>query len=338
LPSRVVIGKFTDLGWIWFRKHTRNLHCRILRCRAFRQGSGVAKEAARLDLRDQLHRNVTADGVRNCIHQAEFLNRSIVIDCQHAGDTERAGVIQLFPANACNHLRAYLLRRMHCGAPNTAQRSRYQNKLSLLHTSRCSLDGTGGSNKFSSVIFRLYGRHIKLATKLAISSPAAFVGMMAILQMNAQMREPVQVVNRGYRTQKLPGFVNRAMLPVQQAVDGSINLLDLIILAILIGLERVASYDRQHSFPFHAAFVILHVVWLVVNIYDIVSNELLSDDYGKSISWSFVTFVAWVFIVLSMSYITTTCRSLLVSGKTTLRPDQPCPRWSEPSCTSRPNV
>ena len=38
------------------------------RRRAFRQYSGVAKGAARLYLRDQLRCNVTANGIRNCIH------------------------------------------------------------------------------------------------------------------------------------------------------------------------------------------------------------------------------------------------------------------------------
>src|ERR1022692_313638 len=51
-------------------------------------------------------------------------------------DTEGTGVIQLFPANTCNHLRAYLLRRMHGRAPNTAQGSCDQNNLSLLHICR----------------------------------------------------------------------------------------------------------------------------------------------------------------------------------------------------------
>jgi hypothetical protein len=41
--------------------------------RAFRQGGGVPKGAALPYLRDQLCRNVTANGVHNCIHQAEVL-------------------------------------------------------------------------------------------------------------------------------------------------------------------------------------------------------------------------------------------------------------------------
>ena len=40
-----VIGKLTQLGWIRPRAHARNLHCRILGRRAFRQDSGVAKGA-----------------------------------------------------------------------------------------------------------------------------------------------------------------------------------------------------------------------------------------------------------------------------------------------------
>src|ERR1700722_13929489 len=93
-------------------------------------GAAQAKEAVLPYLRDQLRCNVTANGVRNRVHYAEFLNRVIVIYREHVRDTERAGTIQIFPANTCNHLGAYLLRRMHCRAADTAQRSRYQNSLS----------------------------------------------------------------------------------------------------------------------------------------------------------------------------------------------------------------
>src|ERR1700678_3818370 len=55
-----IIGKLTHLRWIRLRKHTRNLHCRILRRRAFWQYSGVAKGAVLLYLRDQLRGNLTA--------------------------------------------------------------------------------------------------------------------------------------------------------------------------------------------------------------------------------------------------------------------------------------
>ena len=43
---------------------------------------------------------------------------------------------EFIPKAAQAELRAYLLRRMHCCAPNTAQRSRYQNHLSLFHVCR----------------------------------------------------------------------------------------------------------------------------------------------------------------------------------------------------------
>ena len=38
--------------------------------------------------------------------------------------------------NTGNHFRAYRLCRMHCRAPNTAQRSCYQNNLSFLRVCR----------------------------------------------------------------------------------------------------------------------------------------------------------------------------------------------------------
>jgi hypothetical protein len=179
----------------------------------------------------------------------------------------------------------------------------------------CSVDGAGGgSNKFSWVIFRLYGRHIKLAMKLAVGVLVAFVGMMAVLQMNSEIREPIGAGNGGsYQTEKLAGFINRATLPVQWVVDGIINLLGFITLAVLLGLEQVASYYHQHSLPLHVALVILYLVWLGFNIYDLVSDELLSDDKGKRISWSFVTFGTWVFFVLLVSYISITRWSLLIN-------------------------
>jgi hypothetical protein len=64
--------------------------------------------------------------------------------------------------------------------------------------------------------------------------------------------------------------------------------------------------------PLHVALVILYLVWLGFNIYDLVSDELLSDDKWKRIFWSFVTFGTWVFFVLLVSYISTTCWSLLI--------------------------
>ena len=50
------------------RAHARNLHCRILGRRAFRQYSGVAKEAVLPYLRDQFRCNLTTNGARNSIH------------------------------------------------------------------------------------------------------------------------------------------------------------------------------------------------------------------------------------------------------------------------------
>ena len=63
-----VIGKLTHLGWIRLRTHARNLHCRILRHRGFRQHCSVAKAATMPYLRDQLRCNLTANGVRDCIY------------------------------------------------------------------------------------------------------------------------------------------------------------------------------------------------------------------------------------------------------------------------------
>src|ERR1700722_112495 len=80
-------------------------------------GAAQAKEAVLPYLRDQLRCNVTANGVRNRVHYAEFLNRVIVIYREHVRDTERAGTIQIFPANTCNHLCAYLLRGTVPNAP-----------------------------------------------------------------------------------------------------------------------------------------------------------------------------------------------------------------------------
>lgn len=173
------------------------------------------------------------------------------------------------------------------------------------------LDGVGGgSNRFSWVIFRLYARHIKLALKLAAGFVVAFVGTMAILQMNAEMREPIPVGNGGYQTERLAGFINRTTLPVQLAVDGFINLLGFITLAILLGLERLMRYYHRHSFGFHVSLVILYLVLLGFSIYDIVFDELLSDEKGKRIAWSFVTLGTWASIVLMMNYILTICWSL----------------------------
>ena len=83
-----VIGELAHLGWIRSCRHTRNLYSRILRRRRFRQYGGVAKGAALFYLRDQLCCNLTTNGVRNSIHEAESLNRFIVINREHVGNTE----------------------------------------------------------------------------------------------------------------------------------------------------------------------------------------------------------------------------------------------------------
>ena len=144
-----------------------------------------------------------------------------------------------------------------------------------------------------------------LAAILVVGFLVAFVGMMAILQINAEMREPVQGENGGYQTEKLAGFVNRATLPVQWAVDGFVNLLGIITMIILFGVEQVANYYHQHPFPFLVAALVLYLVWLGFTIFDIVSDELLSDDNVKRISWSLVTFGTWASIVFVVGYVLT---------------------------------
>ena len=103
-----VIGKLPHLGGIRLGEHTLNLDCRILGRRAC-SGKKVAypKEPPQaLSWRSAIRCNVTAHGIRNCIHQVESLNRLIVINREHVRDTEGACVIQSFPPNARNHLRA----------------------------------------------------------------------------------------------------------------------------------------------------------------------------------------------------------------------------------------
>jgi len=73
----------------------------------------------------------------------------------------------------------------------------------------------GGTDSLLHVIFHLGARHMKLAKKLVVGLLVAFVGMIAVLQMNAERREPFQAGNGGgAQTEKLAWFVNRTTLPV----------------------------------------------------------------------------------------------------------------------------
>jgi hypothetical protein len=133
-----VIRELTDLGGIGFCKHTGNLDVRVVRCRALKQYGGVTEGAAWFYLRDQLRCDLAANDIGNCIHDPEFFDRFIIIDCQRAGDAERSSLLQFPAPHAGNHLRSDLLRRMYRRTSHAAQGTGYQDNLSLPHVSRVS--------------------------------------------------------------------------------------------------------------------------------------------------------------------------------------------------------
>ena len=127
-----IIGKFAYLRWIRLREHARDLYC------------GMRRRAIPSAIRRHTQRSLPASPLQSTwprLHRQryrqlrprppEHRNRFVVINRQHARDTEGASVLQLFLANAGNHLRTHLLCRMHRGSPHAAHRSRYQYRLSL---------------------------------------------------------------------------------------------------------------------------------------------------------------------------------------------------------------
>jgi len=96
-----VVGKLAHLGCIRPSTHTRDLHCRILGRRTFRQHSGVAKGAVLLYPRDQLGCDITTNGVRNRIPEPQIGGNTVLIGAAAASVNPidwklRSGAIPLF--------------------------------------------------------------------------------------------------------------------------------------------------------------------------------------------------------------------------------------------------
>jgi hypothetical protein len=165
----------------------------------------------------------------------------------------------------------------------------------------CFVDSNGGgTDSFFYVFCRLIARHFKLAVKLFIGILLAYLAIGAAFEGAAKLPSPsVPGIGRNNsEAERFAGFMNRATAPLQWAVNGFINLLGFLAMAILFGVDQVARYYHQHPSVFYVAAMLLYSLWLGLNIYDIVCDELLSDDKMKRVFWSVVTFCAWAFIVL----------------------------------------
>ena len=130
-PSRTSSANSRTLDGSDFPTNKGKLYRGILRRRAFRHPALKPKEPPCFTFAISWASKSPPTVSSIASTARKELHRLVVVDRQHVKGTEGAGVIQVFAANACDHLRAYLLCRMHRRAPNTAQGSRYQNKLSL---------------------------------------------------------------------------------------------------------------------------------------------------------------------------------------------------------------
>jgi len=131
-----------------------------------------------------------------------------------------------------------------------------------------------------TILCRLVARHIKLACKLFVGLLYFIVGMGCILKMNTLMIEQKKASDAGRggaQTEQLAGFINRVTLPVQMAVDGLIGTLGLIALGIGFGIFGLAHSAHQHPLPYIAAAVAVYLLWLVLNIHEVVEEEVISD-------------------------------------------------------------
>lgn len=77
------------------------------------------------------------------------------------------------------------------------------------------------------------------------------------------------------------------------------------------GVGIVGEY-QQHQLVGNLISSALYLFWLGFTIYDIVSDELLSDSKIKAINWSLATFGAWALLVFTVGYISVTYYSLLL--------------------------
>ena len=163
-----------------------------------------------------------------------------------------------------------------------------------------------------TILCRLVARHIKLDFKLLVGLMYFIVGMACIFGM--QEKPHVGTGSGGPETERLTGFINRVTCPVQLVVDGFIGFLGLIAIGICIGLVSLKESVVQHRLFYIGAIIVTYLVWLVLNICEIVEEEVVSVwTYTESenpgdprpvphrfltkqdhAAWSVLTFVLWI--------------------------------------------
>ena len=173
----------------------------------------------------------------------------------------------------------------------------------LIHGYLCE-HRCGTRMHYVNVLSRLIYRHVSLALKLFIGLIWFLFGMFAIIGMVEKSHKGTGA--GGPETERLAGFINHVSYPAQMIVDGFINILGLIAVGVIFGLDWLKTSVQNNPNSYIAAAIITYLVWLALAILDIVSDEFesaQSAQKSKTYPISAFTFVLWIAFVLSAPYV-----------------------------------
>jgi hypothetical protein len=169
----------------------------------------------------------------------------------------------------------------------------------------------------ANILARLIYRHIRLAWKLFVGVLYFVFALICIGEMNKKLAAP-RAAQGGFAT-----FMDVITTPVQMVVDALVGILGLIAIGVIFGLVCLQQSVAAHPVSYAIAAVIAYLLWLVLNIYQLVQAEVVStwtykedtENYGTDIptrvltstdafTYSALTFVIWaVAIAIPASWV-----------------------------------
>ena len=171
----------------------------------------------------------------------------------------------------------------------------------LIHGALCEHD-CGTKMPYVNVLSRLIYRHVKLALKLFMGLIWFLFGMFAIAGVLKKPQEGTR--GGGPETEHLAGFINRVSYPIQMIVNGFINILGLIAMGVVFGIDWLQKSVHENQRFYLGAVIVTYLVWLGINIFDIVDEEFHREDTPKSFIYSVsaLTSVLWIALLFSAQY------------------------------------
>ena len=168
-----------------------------------------------------------------------------------------------------------------------------------------------------TIFCRLVARHIKLSWKLLFAVIYFIVGIAALVGMS----QPVKPAGNGGReTEQIAGLFNRVTYLPQLVLEEVLLFLQLFTIALILSLVGIKDSVGAHPYFYLVAAIVIYMVWLVVSIYDLVEEEVvsewtytMSEEHGGEdahrvltkrdhIAWSVLTFVLWIALLFSAPY------------------------------------